>query len=127
LARLYPDLQMDLAVNSRQRPLPPEINLALFRTCQECLNNAIRHARARRVDIRLTYAVRKVELTVEDDGLGFDPEEMRRRNHRNSGIGLLGMRERAAALGGRLQVVSTRGRGTTIHVELPVPPAEEVE
>jgi two-component system sensor histidine kinase UhpB len=121
-AGLHPDLQIDIAVDVRQRRLPPAVNLALFRICQESLNNAARHARARRVDIRLTYAPRKVELTVEDDGVGFDPEEVRRRSFRSSGIGLLGMRERAAALGGRLQVVSAKGRGTTIGVELPVPP-----
>jgi signal transduction histidine kinase len=76
-ARLHPDLQIDIAVDVRQRRLPPKVNLALFRTCQESLNNAIRHARARRIDIHLTYAPRKVELTVEDDGVGFDPEEVR--------------------------------------------------
>lgn len=124
-ARLHPELQIGMAVDSRQRRLPPEVNLALFRTCQESLNNAVRHARARRVDIRLNHAPRKVELTVEDDGVGFDPEEVRRESFRSAGIGLLGMRERAAALGGSLQVVSARGRGTTIRAELPVPPEEE--
>lgn len=124
-ARLHPDLRIDLSIDVRQRRPPPEVNLALFRTCQESLNNAVRHARARGVDIRLTYAPRKVELTVEDDGVGFDPKEVRRRSFRNAGIGLLGMRERAAALGGSLQVVSAKGRGTTIRAALPVPPEEE--
>lgn len=124
-ARLHPDLWIDLAVDVRQRRFPPEVNLALYRTCQESLNNAVRHARARRVDIRLASAPRKVELTVEDDGVGFDPEEVRRRSFRSSGIGLLGMRERAAALGGSLRVESARGRGTTIRAALPVPPKEE--
>jgi len=89
---------------------------------QESLNNAVRHAHPRKVEIRLNYSPLMVELSVEDDGAGFDLAEVRSRNFRESGIGLLGMRERAAALGGDLLIMSARGRGTIVRAALPLPP-----
>ena len=79
--------------------LPAEAELALYRIVQKALNNVERHARARHVTVHLTKPDGFVQLTIKDDGIGFDPD--RRDNGKDGeGLGLLRMRERAAAVGG---------------------------
>jgi two-component system NarL family sensor kinase len=89
---------------------------ALFRVAQEALRNVERHARARRVSVRLSSNPRGTSLTVSDDGCGFDVNEMEGRTRR--GIGLSKMRGRIEALGGRLSIRST-AQGTEIDAFLP--------
>lgn len=106
--------QVEIAVRVQgERALPVETEQALFRILQEALANAARHSRARQVEVRLLYDDAGVSLTVLDDGRGFDPESMRR------GLGLRSMQERAAALGGKLDVQSTPGGGTRVTVRCP--------
>ncbi|HXY68960.1 MAG TPA: sensor histidine kinase [Gemmatimonadales bacterium] len=106
----------------RRLPLPLEI--ALFRIAQEALTNVGRHAGARRVEISLARSASAVRLAVSDDGKGFDPGARARRARPVRRFGLLGIRERATALGGTVDVASARGRGTTVAVSLPLrPPA----
>jgi PAS domain S-box-containing protein len=88
---------------------------ALFRIVQESLTNIARHAGASEVQIRLAIEGEQLVLTVRDDGAGIAEH-----NGRNSGIGLVSMRERATALGGHLRIASIPGRGTTIEVALPL-------
>ena len=80
----------------------------------ERLNNALRHAQARRVTVDLRHKGRTVTLAVADDGVGMDPASARRQG----GFGLRGMEERAARLGGTLHVDSWPGQGTRISVEV---------
>jgi signal transduction histidine kinase len=94
--------------------LPEEAETALYRIVQESLTNVVKHAQARRVSILLTRTNGAVKAVVEDDGKGFDPEKT------TGGFGLVGMRERLALLGGRLEVESARGAGTTVAAEVPV-------
>ncbi|QFZ19818.1 sensor histidine kinase [Saccharothrix syringae] len=101
-----------LAVSGAQRPLPDETREALFRTAQEGLTNVRKHARAGRVDLVLDYADAAVRLEVRDDGTGAA-------DGRPPGFGLLGLRERAAHLGGRVHLESFPGRGCTLTVEVP--------
>jgi signal transduction histidine kinase/ligand-binding sensor domain-containing protein len=89
--------------------------LALFRIVQEALGNAAKHARARRITVRLTRSNGMVSLVVSDDGVGFD----RSRLAMAGGLGLITMRERAEQLNGRVEFESTPGRGTTIRVTIP--------
>lgn len=103
------------------KPLPPLLQTTVYRVLQEALTNVAKHARARSVDVRLVRDRSEVELRVQDDGVGLDPTERaaapagdRRR------LGLQGIRERAALLGGSVDVTSRRGAGTTITVHLPV-------
>jgi len=91
----------------------PDVETALYRIVQECLTNVIKHARATRVSILLTRHGGVVKAVVEDDGTGFDPAA-----GRTGAIGLVGMRERLALLGGRLEVESSES-GTTIAAEVP--------
>jgi signal transduction histidine kinase len=96
--------------------LPPAHAQVVLRVAQEALHNALRHAEAGRIELKLAPLGRRgVVLTVADDGVGFDPcDDTARR-----GLGLQSMRERADSVGGRVRVESSRGRGTTVRLEVP--------
>jgi two-component system sensor histidine kinase UhpB len=103
-----------LDVDGDVSSLPDAVAVTLYRIIQEGLTNAARHARA--AEVRIALSMRPggaVELDIVDDGAGFDPVRAR------PGLGLLGMRERTAALGGRFTLDSAPGRGTGIHIVLP--------
>ncbi len=108
-------IQVDFGAALGEERLPGEVETALYRIVQESLTNVVKHARARRVSIALTRMQHSVKAVVEDDGQGFDPE-----GTRADGFGLVGMRERLALLGGRLQVESSPGAGTTIVADVPL-------
>jgi signal transduction histidine kinase len=95
--------------------VPGAAGRPLYRVVQEALTNVARHARARRVQVRLECSLDSVVLEVADDGIGILPQML---NNPGS-LGLVGMRERAAALGADFQVRGGRGSGTTIRVVLP--------
>ncbi len=80
------------------------------------MTNVVRHAQATRVDVLAEREGERVLVMVEDDGVGFDPEETRRGEQ----LGLLGLRERAEALGGTLTLESAPGAGATVVVEVPI-------
>ncbi|MDP8948119.1 MAG: TIGR04086 family membrane protein [Actinomycetota bacterium] len=104
------------------QPLLPETEVALLRVTQEALSNVRKHARAARVNITLSYMDDRIVLDVMDDGVGFDPAQLKTSMEARdgSGFGLTAMRERVEELGGALIVESTPGEGTTIAIELPV-------
>lgn len=95
-------------------PLPPAVEVGLYRIAQEALQNALRHAEAAHVLLRLEISSERVRLTVEDDGKGF-PE-----GSATSRFGLVGMQERARLLGGSFQVESSPGAGTRITADIPL-------
>lgn len=90
-----------------------------FRIAQEALTNIIRHAQASEVWVQLRCGA-ELCLTIRDDGVGFEPERAEARASHGQSLGLLGMRERASLSGGRLSVVSTPGRGTTVAASFPI-------
>ena len=98
------------------RPLPIEVETNLLRIGQEAINNAVKHARANRIEVGLNFDTRKVQLSIRDDGRGFDPREQMPDGH----FGLLGMRERAEQIGGVLSIDSAPERGTQIAVDVPL-------
>ncbi|MFJ5233695.1 GAF domain-containing sensor histidine kinase [Kitasatospora sp. NPDC088391] len=99
------------------RALPAGQESAVLRVAQEALHNALRHSRAAHVTVTLAGTPgRGALLTVADDGRGFDPESVRRAGRH---LGLVSMRDRAAAVGGRLALESAPGRGTLIELEVP--------
>ncbi len=100
------------------RRLGPELETALFRIGQEALNNVARHARARRVAVRLVWRPDAVVLGIEDDGQGFDLDAAPRYES-GAGLGLMGMRERTEIIGGELTLESRPGGGTRVVVRLP--------
>src|SRR5215208_4125000 len=97
------------------RPLPPSVEAALYRICQEALTNVARHAGAGRATVRLVATPDRVRLVVEDDGRGFDASGVPEDRH-----GIVGMRERAAVLGGAFEVHSSPGAGTRIEATVPL-------
>ncbi len=86
----------------------------LIRVAQEGLANVAKHARARRADVVLEYGPASASLTIEDDGVGFDPTAS------VTGFGLRGMRERLAAVGGRLDLTSAPGEGARLVASVPL-------
>jgi signal transduction histidine kinase len=96
---------------------PAEIETACFRIVQEALSNVARHARARHFEVTLTAEDVALEVTVTDDGVGFNVEPLR------TGLGLVGMGERAEFAGGRLDIESGPGAGTTVRARFPLPRA----
>jgi signal transduction histidine kinase len=108
------------------RRLRPAIETALYRVVQEALRNAVRHASARRVVVRLDQGADGVHLMVRDDGRGFDVRAvLRRRGAR--GLGLIAMRERLNEVGGELAIKSAPGRGTEIQISIPLEEARDAD
>jgi signal transduction histidine kinase len=93
--------------------LPRETETALYRIVQEALTNVVKHSRATTVSIVIARKEGSVTAVIEDDGVGFRPDS------RTGGLGLVGMRERVALVGGRLTIESGRGSGTTLVAEVP--------
>ncbi len=98
--------------------LPDHTEILVYRLLQECSSNIARHAQASAVNISLRSADGKLKLAVEDNGVGFQLDQMLRRR---GSFGLAGMRERVELAGGRLAITSRLGGGTKVKVELPVP------
>ena len=96
--------------------LTAEVETMMYRVAQEALNNVVKHARADHVDVVLERGPEHVSLIIEDNGVGFDASGV---ETDGEGLGLIGMRERAALLGADLQIESTGGRGTTVIVRAP--------
>jgi signal transduction histidine kinase len=112
--------RLPIALEHRGAPrLRPGVDEELFRIAQEALHNALRHAAAEHVRVRLDERPDAVALSVADDGRGFDPEAPALRSR---SLGLTSMEERAQALGGVLRIASAPGAGTTIGLELPLDP-----
>ncbi len=113
-----------LEANVRDIPdaLPQDVALCLFRIAQEGLRNIGRHAGARQAAVSLRRLDGGLELTVKDDGAGFDLGERRA----GMSLGLAGMRQRVALLGGRIDIESSSGHGTTILTWVPLRKSDDV-
>jgi signal transduction histidine kinase len=109
-------VELDVELESDRR-LDRDTETAIYRIVQEALSNAVKHAQAQEVSLRVTQLPDRVQVAVEDDGAGFDPDEVR------AGFGLTGMRERALLVGGRLWITSLDGGPTRVAAVLPLPPA----
>lgn len=107
------DMTVQLIHRNHQR-LPLEVEQALYRVTQEALANVARHSRARRVDISLVYNGDSVQLSLADDGNGFDA------NVKTYGMGLRSIRERVSSIHGTLQIQSAPGHGTRILIQAPI-------
>jgi signal transduction histidine kinase len=107
-------IETHLESRVREARLPNEIETVLYRVVQEALTNVVKHARAEHVSVLLHARPGKVAVVIEDDGRGFSADVLS-----TDGIGLVGMRERVALVGGRLELETSEGGGTTIVVEVP--------
>jgi len=103
--------------------LAPTVELNVFRIVQEAFNNVEKHARAKAVSLKIYVQDQSLVVRIQDDGRGFDLEQLSRAKRKDGGIGLASIRERAAALGGTCEISSAPTRGTTITVQFPSTPA----
>jgi PAS domain S-box-containing protein len=101
--------------------LAPAIALTMFRILQEALTNVIRHAEAQNVHIGLTIDAANAVMVIADDGRGVTAEEL----ERPTSLGIVGIRERALAVGGEVTITGSAGRGTTVTVRVPTRPGRE--
>jgi signal transduction histidine kinase len=111
------DVQTQFEVGGTLRALPRQVENNLLRIGQEAVNNAVRHARARSISVRLSFDAQSVRLSVRDDGRGFDPSVYT--NGSGGHFGLVGMRERAREMGGEVRVESSPGGGCEVEVSVP--------
>ncbi len=107
-------LRVDLEARIDER-LPADVETAIYRIVQEALTNVVKHARASSISVVLGKGRGVVTAVVEDDGRGFELDRA------TDGLGIVGMRERLALLGGRLEIETASDRGTTIVAEVPLP------
>ncbi len=110
------NLRVGVAVEGERRPLPPTVDVSAYRIVQEALTNTLKHARASRADVHVRYLPGEVEVEVVDDGRGAPREPSR-----PGGLGLVGMRERAALHGGRVHAGPVDGGGFAVRASLPTP------
>lgn len=108
-----------LTLTGAERRLAPYKEVTLFRVVQELLNNVRQHAHATRIQVSVDMGESAVRAVVEDNGSGFNPQEVFAAGAPHKAIGLVAQRERVEMLGGQLQVESSTGRGTRVTVELP--------
>jgi signal transduction histidine kinase len=108
-------LQVELTTLGKIEPLAEDMQIAIYRIVQEAVNNSVRHAQACRIEVLLERRGEDIVMVIEDDGAGFDPTQL----GRNGRLGILGMRERADMFGGRLDIESQPGGGTSIIVKIP--------
>lgn len=117
-------LPVDFNSSGTERRLPAEVELALYRMVQEALNNAVHHAQARHLTVRMEFNSQAARLEITDNGKGFEvpktPAEFTPQGH----FGLLGLYERAELIGAHLEIRSSPGKGTHLSIDLPFPPRE---
>lgn len=118
-AMLHGNVQVDFQVKGEPVPLPREVKIVFYRILQEALNNVAKHSGASRVTVDIEYLPDMVSLQVGDNGSGFMREQ--RDGLERTSFGLIGMRERAAAAGGVLEIVAEKGQGARISVRVPLP------
>jgi signal transduction histidine kinase len=113
-------IDFDFHASSQIPSLSREVESNLYHIAQEALNNVAKHAHARRVGATLSVVDGQLRLTIEDDGSGLQDVRATAGNSANNGFGLIGMRERAAVVGGTLEIETAPGAGTTILLNVPL-------
>lgn len=109
------EVEVEVDLPEAEPELPEAVSLSLFRIVQEAFTNIRKYAQAHRVSVSLRTSAHTIELTIEDDGIGFDPDSPRVARH-----GLAGIKHRVFTHGGQLDIRTTPGAGVTLHVSLPV-------
>jgi signal transduction histidine kinase len=114
-----PNLKLERDIRVTEKDVPELLKISIFRIVQEATGNALKHAKAGRIEVRLSNASGPLELFIGDNGRGFDPVAASGRRDFNHGLGLQSMKERAELSGGRYEFQSAPGKGTRIRVLWP--------
>lgn len=114
-------VDVTLDVRGTEQRLDPRQELILFRIVQETLSNALKHAQAKNIAVSLDYSVGALNLTVADDGVGFDPGQVPIPTGGERGSGLTNIQHRARLIGGEARIRSAVGEGTTTTLSIPIP------
>ncbi|MFH1137431.1 MAG: PAS domain S-box protein [Pseudomonadota bacterium] len=113
--RFYPDIDLGTDIGISEEEVPDSLKIVIYRIIQEALHNAAKHSQAREVLIRLEKKDSRLELTIRDDGVGFDLEQIRDADPDRRGVGLTSMRERAEFSGGEFSLAASPGRGVQVQ------------
>lgn len=119
-ASLASGLAISAVLDDVDGVLPKDSEIGVFRIVQESLTNLVKHAEATAASVTVSRHDGRLTLTVQDNGKGFNAAAPSS-THDRGGFGLIGLRERTRLLGGTLTIESTPGKGTRVHVELPLP------
>lgn len=119
------NLTVDLSLLGEETRLPSSMEIGVFRIIQEALHNIIKHARVNRAKVTISYGGKQLLISIQDEGVGFDPGEIENRIGAGGHFGLISMRERAELLGGGIELKSAPGQGTGIILALPITDREE--
>jgi PAS domain S-box-containing protein len=114
------NIDVDLDVSGFDERPAAEVETALYRVVQEALTNIVRHANASRISVRLGCEDAELSATIEDDGVGFDVQNVPGPEALEAGVGLTGIQERIASLEGKVNITSRPGQGTRVKVEIPL-------
>jgi signal transduction histidine kinase len=106
-------------IHGEERDLDDAMKITIFRIIQECLNNIIKHAQATHVNIHVHFEEQRVRINVFDNGIGFDRDQVQQRRTSRPSLGIAGMEERAALLGGSVNVQTRPGYGTEVEALIP--------
>lgn len=106
-------------IHGEEKELDEAMKIAVFRIIQESLNNIIKHAQASNVNIHVAFEEKDVRIHVFDNGIGFDPDQVKKRRSSRPSLGLAGMEERAVLLGGTVSIQSRPGYGTEVEAMIP--------
>jgi signal transduction histidine kinase len=115
----HSSIKVERNICLEEKEIPEPLKIVIFRVLQETLNNIAKHSRAERVHLYLGKTDSGIELTVGDDGVGFDTDEALPAREVRRGLGIASIRERIELSGGSFHIESTRGRGTTIRAVWP--------
>ena len=116
---LYVKVDFDLMITGLKVRPCSEVETAIYRICQEAINNALKHANPKHIEVRLTASYPELIVQVKDDGCGFEADKDFSSESEGRNLGILGMRERAESYGGRLSVSSRSESGTTVRAVFP--------
>jgi signal transduction histidine kinase len=117
--KLHPEMQIEQQLNVAENMVPEKLKIVVYRVLQEALNNIGKHSEATRVRLELNKRDNRIELTVADNGCGFDPGEKLSDATVASGLGLSGMQDRTTLCDGKFEIVSEKKKGTTLRISLP--------
>jgi PAS domain S-box-containing protein len=115
----YSGLKIEVKVLGKERRLPGELELVLFRIAQEALRNVWKHAQASEAEIIVEFSEAAIKVTISDNGRGFYPPQQVSNLAREGKLGMAGMQERVQLVGGNLAIRSEPGKGTIVTIELP--------